>query len=113
MPIANGSLQVGVVDRGAARRAKAAASKRQLTPRLGSNSEQREALLPLIGFRSTATDQLVSLADYAGRMKPGQQSIFYITPGRSRASRRAVLSQPVVGTEPRCWLLRRQTAIQT
>ncbi len=42
-------------------------------------SEQREALLSLARFRSTAGDALVSLADYVGRMKPGQEAIYYIS----------------------------------
>jgi molecular chaperone HtpG len=46
---------------------------------LYEDHEQRETLLSLIRFRSTAGDQLVSLADYVGRMKAGQDAIFYIT----------------------------------
>jgi len=38
---------------------------------LYEDSEQRESLLKLARFRSTAGDGLVSLADYVGRMKPG------------------------------------------
>lgn len=38
----------------------------------------RDALLGLARFRSTATDGLTSLADYVGRMKEGQEAIFYI-----------------------------------
>ena len=44
--------------------------------------EQNDLAEPLLGlarFRSTASDKLVSLADYIGRMKPGQESIYYIT----------------------------------
>jgi molecular chaperone HtpG len=48
-------------------------------PRPGSESERRETLLSLIRLRSTAGDQFVSLANYVGRMKPGQDAIFYIT----------------------------------
>ncbi len=36
-------------------------------------------ILPLVRFRSTAGDELVSLDDYVGRMKPGQEAIYYIT----------------------------------
>jgi molecular chaperone HtpG len=41
--------------------------------------EQRERLLELARFRSTADDGWVSLADYASRMKPGQDAIFTIS----------------------------------
>ncbi len=46
---------------------------------LYEDSDQREALLKLARFRSTAGDGLVSLADYLNRMKEGQEAIFYIT----------------------------------
>ncbi|MFN3461854.1 MAG: molecular chaperone HtpG, partial [Oceanibaculum sp.] len=39
----------------------------------------REQLLKLARFRSSHGDGLVSLADYVGRMKEGQDTIFYIT----------------------------------
>ncbi len=38
----------------------------------------RDALLGLVRFRSTAGEGLVSLADYVGRMKEGQEAIFTI-----------------------------------
>ncbi|MFE0757605.1 molecular chaperone HtpG [Inquilinus sp. NPDC058860] len=41
--------------------------------------EQRDALLPLLRFRSTKGDGLVSLEEYVGRMRPGQGEIWYIT----------------------------------
>ncbi len=41
--------------------------------------EQRERLLELARFHSTAGDGWVSLADYVGRMKPGQDAIFTIS----------------------------------
>jgi molecular chaperone HtpG len=41
--------------------------------------ENRETLLKLARFRSTHGDALVSLADYVGRMKEGQTSIYYLT----------------------------------
>ncbi|HEX3501694.1 MAG TPA: molecular chaperone HtpG [Stellaceae bacterium] len=46
---------------------------------LYEDREQQEALLPLIRFRSTAGDALVSFEDYVGRMKPGQDTIYYLT----------------------------------
>ncbi|MBW8728174.1 MAG: molecular chaperone HtpG [Inquilinus limosus] len=41
--------------------------------------EQRDALLPLLRFRSTKGEGLVSLEEYVGRMRPGQDAIWYIT----------------------------------
>ncbi|MGH6905028.1 MAG: molecular chaperone HtpG, partial [Geminicoccaceae bacterium] len=41
--------------------------------------EQRERLLELARFRSTATDGWVSLADYVARIKPGQDAIYTIS----------------------------------
>jgi molecular chaperone HtpG len=41
--------------------------------------EQRERLLDLARFHSTAGDGRASLADYLGRMKPGQDAIFTIS----------------------------------
>ncbi len=46
---------------------------------LYEDSDQREALFELARFHSTGADGLVSLADYLGRMKEGQDAIFYIT----------------------------------
>ena len=47
------------------------------------DNDQRAALLNLARFRSTAGsnggDSLVSLADYVGRMKEGQNAIYYLT----------------------------------
>ena len=40
--------------------------------------EHRDALLALARFRSTAGDKLASLEEYLGRMKPGQDAIFYL-----------------------------------
>jgi len=39
---------------------------------------ERDTLLPLVRFHSTAGDALVSLDDYVGRMKPGQEAIYTI-----------------------------------
>ncbi len=41
--------------------------------------EHREQLFKLARFRSTAEEGLVTLADYAARMKKGQKAIYYIT----------------------------------
>lgn len=43
------------------------------------DQSQRETLLELARFRSTAGDGLTSLADYVGRMKEGQEAIYYIS----------------------------------
>ncbi len=39
---------------------------------------QREALLELARFRSTASEGWTTLADYVGRMREGQEAIYYI-----------------------------------
>ena len=41
--------------------------------------EQRDGLLELARFNSSTSDELTSLSDYVGRMKEGQNAIFYIT----------------------------------
>lgn len=50
---------------------------------LYEDTEQRETLLKLARFRSThgqgQGEGLVSLADYVGRMKPGQEAIYYLS----------------------------------
>jgi molecular chaperone HtpG len=46
---------------------------------LYEDHEQRARLLELARFHSTAGDERVSLADYVGRMKPGQDAIFTIS----------------------------------
>jgi len=46
---------------------------------LYEDREQREALLGLARFRSTARDELVSLDDYIAAMRPGQEAIITIT----------------------------------
>lgn len=45
---------------------------------LYEDPEHRELLLPLMRFRSTAGDGLVSYEDYVQRLKPGQQAIYTI-----------------------------------
>jgi molecular chaperone HtpG len=51
--------------------------------------EHRDALLKLARFRSTHGDALVSLADYVGRMKEGQSSIYYLTGDSLEAAARS------------------------
>jgi molecular chaperone HtpG len=46
---------------------------------LYEDHEQRERLLELVRFHSTGSEGWISLADYAGRMKPGQDAIFTIS----------------------------------
>ena len=46
---------------------------------LYEDQENRETLLSLARFRSTAADQPCGLADYVARMKPGQDAIYYIS----------------------------------
>jgi molecular chaperone HtpG len=41
----------------------------------------KDALLDLVRFKSTAVDGWTSLADYTGRMKGGQKHIYYISGG--------------------------------
>ena len=45
---------------------------------LYEDRDERDQLLPLARFRSTASEGLVSLEDYTARMKPGQEAIFTI-----------------------------------
>jgi molecular chaperone HtpG len=56
---------------------------------LYEDAEQRDPLLKLARFRTTAADGLVSLADYVGRHKPGQDAIYYITGETLEAVRRS------------------------
>jgi molecular chaperone HtpG len=46
---------------------------------LYEDHEHRDQLLPLMRFRSTAGDALVSFEEYVARMKPGQEAIYTIT----------------------------------
>jgi molecular chaperone HtpG len=41
--------------------------------------ENRELLVPLLRFNSTAVEGLTSLDEYVARMKPGQEAIYFIT----------------------------------
>jgi molecular chaperone HtpG len=57
---------------------------------LGEDLANRDALAKLLRFASTAADadeQTVSLADYATRMKPGQDKIYYVTADSFDAAR--------------------------
>lgn len=53
------------------------------------DAEHRDALLKLARFRSTGGDGWTSLADYAGRMKPGQEAIYYLTAADEVAAKRS------------------------
>ena len=46
---------------------------------LYEDPENREAILKVARFHSTAGDELTSLADYASRMKEGQEAIYYVS----------------------------------
>ena len=46
---------------------------------LYEDQSQHEALLPLVRAHSTVDQGLVGFSDYVGRMKEGQEAIFYIT----------------------------------
>jgi molecular chaperone HtpG len=53
------------------------------------DTEQKDALLKLARFRSTHGDSLVSLADYIGRMKEGQNAVYYLTGDSLEAASRS------------------------
>ena len=46
---------------------------------LYQDMDHREDLLELVRFKSTTEEGYVSLAEYAGRIKSDQKSIYYIT----------------------------------
>jgi molecular chaperone HtpG len=46
---------------------------------LGEDHQNQERLAKLLRFASTTADEGVSLADYLGRMKEGQEEIYYVT----------------------------------
>jgi molecular chaperone HtpG len=46
---------------------------------IGEDHQNQERLAKLFRFASTQADEGVSLADYLGRMKDGQEAIYYIT----------------------------------
>jgi molecular chaperone HtpG len=54
---------------------------------VGEDHQNKERLAKLLRFASTHADSGVSLADYVGRMKEGQESIFYITADTLPAAR--------------------------
>jgi len=54
---------------------------RPLKEGLYGDFANREAILELIRFKSTAVEGLTSLADVKSRMKDGQKSLYYITGG--------------------------------
>jgi len=56
---------------------------------LYEDQERRAALLKLARFRSTHGDGWTSLAGYVGRMKPGQEAIYYITGDDAKALRKS------------------------
>ena len=56
---------------------------------LYEDADHRDAIVKLLRFRSTAGEDLVSLADYVGRIKDGQQAIYYITGEEIESVRRS------------------------
>jgi molecular chaperone HtpG len=56
---------------------------------LYEDHERRDALLKLARFRSTHGEGWTSLADYLGRMKQGQEAIYYITGDDTKALRKS------------------------
>ena len=53
------------------------------------DTAHRDALLDLLRFRSSEAEGWMSLDDYFGRMKPGQEAIYYITGDDLEAMRRS------------------------
>ena len=56
---------------------------------LYDDRENRAELFKVARFRSTAGEAWVSLADYVGRMRPGQEAIYYVTGDSEAALRRS------------------------
>jgi len=56
---------------------------------LYEEADHRDVLLKLARFHSTSGEALVSLADYVGRMKEGQTSIYYLTGDSLEAAMRS------------------------
>ncbi len=57
---------------------------RPLKEGLYQDFANREALLELVRFKSTAVEGWTSLADYASRMKSDQKAVYYVTGGDER-----------------------------
>ena len=53
---------------------------------LYEDTEHRDEILALARFRTTSADGLVSLDDYVGRMKPGQDAIYTVTGDTAEAA---------------------------
>ncbi len=51
--------------------------------------ERRGEIAPLLRFRSSAVEGLTSLADYVGRMKEGQEAIYYLLADNAEALARS------------------------
>ncbi|TAL35129.1 MAG: molecular chaperone HtpG [Spirochaetes bacterium] len=64
---------------------------RPLKEGLYADHENRETLMDLVRFKSTAVDGYTSLAAYKGRMKPDQNNIYYITGERESNLRQSPL----------------------
>jgi molecular chaperone HtpG len=63
---------------------------RVLKEGLGEDPGNRERLLPLLRFASTAqtgNEEMVGLADYVARMRPGQERIYYLIGDNIEAAR--------------------------
>ena len=56
---------------------------------LYEDAEHRDEILKIARFRSTAGDGLASLADYLGRMRPGQEAIYTIAGGELAGLRKS------------------------
>ena len=64
---------------------------RPLKEGLYSDYANRETLLELVRYKSSAEDGYVSLKDYKSRMKDGQKAIYYITGGKEEVLRTSPL----------------------
>jgi molecular chaperone HtpG len=58
---------------------------------LYQDMDHREDLLELVRYKSTTETGYVSLAEYAGRMKPDQKIIYYITGGNENSLKNSPL----------------------
>ena len=64
---------------------------RPLKEGLYSDYSNRETLMELVRFKSSAEDGYVSLKDYKSRMKEGQKAIYYISGGKEEVLRTSPL----------------------